>query len=210
MQVTLSNGDPRTPTPTSRWDYRTKVLIAYHYNYPSSGRYEFRLNTYKKRCYLLTEMCFTHDSWVKFDSTLTRMSWVRIEPAQRIRKLRWVRFESSHGDWHDLELSQLETAWVKNEWVNHSPNCKYFGYVHSVGRKNVPQIHQTTPHGHQFLAPLIPALSRALLGLVRTLPSFGVGGRCVLRSAPPSISVTNRRRVKIQTGIESPGRNLSY
>ena len=48
-------------------------------------------------------------------------------------------------------------------------------------------------------------LTRALLGLVRTLPSAGGGGRI----GPPSISETNRRRGKIQTAMERPGRDLS-
>ena len=49
-------------------------------------------------------------------------------------------------------------------------------------------------------------LTRALLGLARTLPSAGGGGAV---SAPPSISETNRRRGKIQTAMERPGRDLS-
>ena len=48
-------------------------------------------------------------------------------------------------------------------------------------------------------------LTRALLGLVRTLPLAGGGGV----SAPPSISETNRRGGKIQTAMERPGRDLS-
>ena len=49
-------------------------------------------------------------------------------------------------------------------------------------------------------------LTRALLGLVQPLPSAGGGGGGV---APPSISATNRRGGKIQTAMESPGRDLS-
>ena len=45
-------------------------------------------------------LCSTHVSWVKFDSTPTQMSRVRVES-------RWLSFES--------ELSQLDTAWVKVE-----------------------------------------------------------------------------------------------
>ena len=48
-------------------------------------------------------------------------------------------------------------------------------------------------------------LTRALLGLVRTLPLAGRGGRI----GPPSISETNRRGGKIQTAMERPGRDLS-
>ena len=51
----------------------------------------------------------------------------------------------------------------------------------------------------------VRVLTRALLGLVRTLPAAGGGGR----SGPPSISETNRRREKIQTAMESPGRDPS-
>ena len=56
-------------------------------------------------------------------------------------------------------------------------------------------------------------LTRALLGLVRTLPSAGGGGGGGRggggRSAPASILETNRRRGKIQTAMERPGRDLS-
>ena len=50
-------------------------------------------------------------------------------------------------------------------------------------------------------------LTRALLGLVRTLPFAGGGGGGLYR--PPSISETNRRGGKIQTVMERPGQDLS-
>ena len=52
----------------------------------------------------------------------------------------------------------------------------------------------------------VRVLTRALLGLVRTLPAAGGGGG---RSGPPSISETNRRKGKIQTALERPGRDPS-
>ena len=44
--------------------------------------------------------------------------------------------------------------------------------------------------------------TRALLGLVRPLPSAGGAG-------PPSISGTKRRGGKIQPAMERPGQNIS-
>ena len=59
----------------------------------------------------------------------------------------------------------------------------------------------------RFLMRIINSslLTRALLGLVRTLPFAGGGGPY----RPPSISETNRHRGKIQTAMERPGRDLS-
>ena len=50
-------------------------------------------------------------------------------------------------------------------------------------------------------------LTRALLGLVRPLPSAGGGGG--VRSGPQSISVTNGRGGKLQTAMERPGWDLT-
>ena len=55
------------------------------------------------------------------------------------------------------------------------------------------------------LQRLLMLLTRALLGLVR--PCLLLAGRSA--PPPPSISVTNRSDGKIQTAIESPGRDLS-
>ena len=52
--------------------------------------------------------------WVKCDSTLTRMSWVRVDSGKTISRLSWVRVES-YGLSHKLELSHLGADWVKVE-----------------------------------------------------------------------------------------------
>ena len=39
-------------------------------------------------------LCSTHESWVKFDSTLTQMSRVRVESAVKIKDMSRVRVES--------------------------------------------------------------------------------------------------------------------
>ena len=73
-------------------------------------------------------LCSTHESWVKFDSTLTLMSRVRVESAVKIKDMSRVRVESAvkikdmsrvrvESRWSSFEseLSQLNTAWVKVE-----------------------------------------------------------------------------------------------
>ena len=57
-------------------------------------------------------LCSTHESWVKFDSTLTQMSRVRVESAVKIKDMSRVRVESRWPSF-ESELSQLDTAWVK-------------------------------------------------------------------------------------------------
>ena len=59
-------------------------------------------------------LCSTHESWVKFDSTLTQMSRVRVESAVKIKDMSRVRVESCCSSF-ESELSQLDTAWVKVE-----------------------------------------------------------------------------------------------
>ena len=59
--------------------------------------------------------------------------------------------------------------------------------------------------GIEEIGQIPPPLKRALLGLVRPLPSAGGGAVAGL----PTISVTNRHGGKIQPAMESPGRNLS-
>ena len=69
-------------------------------------------------------LCSTHESWVKFDSTLTQMSRVRVES-------RWSSFES--------ELSQLDTAWVKVESIIfQGENVKILQWSVTLQRKNQP------------------------------------------------------------------------
>ena len=62
----------------------------------------------------LPGLCSTHESWVKFDSTLTQMSRVRVESAVKIKDMSRVRVESRWSSF-ESELSQLDTAWVKVE-----------------------------------------------------------------------------------------------
>ena len=57
-------------------------------------------------------MCLTHESWVKFDSTLTQMSRVRVESTMNIKDMSRVRVESCWSSF-ESELSQLDTARVK-------------------------------------------------------------------------------------------------
>ena len=62
----------------------------------------------------LAGLCSTHESWVKFDSTLTQMSRVRVESAVKMKDMSRVRVESRWSSF-ESELSQLDTAWVKVE-----------------------------------------------------------------------------------------------
>ena len=62
----------------------------------------------------IPRLCSTYESWVKFDSTLTQMSRVRVESAVKIKDMSRVRVESRCSSF-ESELSQLDTAWVKVE-----------------------------------------------------------------------------------------------
>ena len=59
-------------------------------------------------------LCSTHESSVKFDSTLTKMSRVRVESAVKSTDMSRVRVESRWSSF-ESELSYLDTAWVKVE-----------------------------------------------------------------------------------------------
>ena len=59
-------------------------------------------------------LCSTRESWVKFESTLTQMSRVRVESAVKIKDMSRVRVESRWSSF-ESELSQLDTAWVNVE-----------------------------------------------------------------------------------------------
>ena len=59
-------------------------------------------------------LCSTHESWVKFGSTLTQTSRVRVESAVKIKDMSRVRVESRWSSF-ESELSQLDTTWVKVE-----------------------------------------------------------------------------------------------
>ena len=63
---------------------------------------------------LVPGLCSTHESWVKFDSTLTQMSRVRVESAMKIKDMSRAWVESGWSSF-ESELSQLDTAWVKIE-----------------------------------------------------------------------------------------------
>ena len=64
--------------------------------------------------YHVPGLCSTHESWVKFDSTLTQMSRVRVESALKIRDMSRVRVESCRSSF-ESEMIQLNTAWVNVE-----------------------------------------------------------------------------------------------
>ena len=61
-------------------------------------------------------LCSTHESWVKFDSTLTQMSRVRVESAMKIKDLSRVRVESRWSSF-ESELSQLDRYCSSQSWV---------------------------------------------------------------------------------------------
>ena len=65
-------------------------------------------------CWCWTGLCSTHESWVKFDLTLTQMSRVRVQSAVKIKEMSRVRVESCLSPF-ESELSQLDTDWVKVE-----------------------------------------------------------------------------------------------
>ena len=80
--------------------------------------------------------------------------------------------------------------------------------IYTVKKNSTSGSRWSLGKSHCILSVLIDApscLTRALLGLVRTLPSAGGGPY----RPPPSISETNRRRGKIQTAMERSGRDLS-
>ena len=83
-------------------------------------------------------LCSTHESWVKFDSTLTQMSRVRVESAVKIQDMSWVRVESRWLSF-ESELSQLDTAWVKVEsLIFRRENVKILQFSVALQRKNQP------------------------------------------------------------------------
>ena len=81
-------------------------------------------------------LCSTHESWVKFDSTLTQMSRVRVESAVKIQDMSRVRVESRWLSF-ESELSQLDTAWVKVEsLIFRRENVKILQLSVTLQRKN--------------------------------------------------------------------------
>ena len=53
-------------------------------------------------------------AWVNFDSTLTEISRVRVEPTVKIKNMSRIRVESRWSSF-ESELSQLDSPWVKVE-----------------------------------------------------------------------------------------------
>ena len=83
-------------------------------------------------------LCSNHESWVKFDSTLTQMSRVRVESAVKIRDMSRVRVESRWLSF-ESELSHLDTAWVKVEsLIFRRENVKILQLSVTLQRKNQP------------------------------------------------------------------------
>ena len=83
-------------------------------------------------------LCSTHESWVKFDSTLTQMSRVRVESAVKIQDMSRVRVESRWLSF-ESELSQLDTAWVKVEsLIFRRENVKILQLSVTLQRKSQP------------------------------------------------------------------------
>ena len=83
-------------------------------------------------------LCSTHEPWVKFDSTLTQMSRVRVESAVKIQDMSRVRVESRWLSF-ESELSQLDTAWVKVEsLIFRRENVKILQLSVTLQRKNQP------------------------------------------------------------------------
>ena len=85
-----------------------------------------------------TGLCSTHESWVKFDSTLTQMSRVRVESAVKIQDMSRVRVESRWLSF-ESEMSQLDTAWVKVEsLIFRRENVKILQLSVTLQRKSQP------------------------------------------------------------------------
>ena len=106
--------------------------------------------------YLYAGLCSTHESWVKFDSTLTQMSRVRVESAVKIKDMSRVRVESRWSSF-ESELSQLDTAWVKVEsLIFRRENVKILQLSVTLQRKNQPTatFHRHPPPGQQPFSKL--------------------------------------------------------
>ena len=101
-------------------------------------------------------LCSTHESWVKFDSTLTQMSRVRVESAVKIKDMSRARVESRWSSF-ESELSQLDTAWVKVESrIFLKRKRQYFAFICSL-TENEPAyscIWPPPPPGQQLFAKL--------------------------------------------------------
>ena len=87
------------------------------------------------------------------------------------------------------------------------------GYFQATGRGDLKISSlglgsKPSPNTHNRQGNERTELIRALLGLVRPLPSAGGGGGGAQRPLP-TISVTNRRGGTIQPALESPGRDIS-
>ena len=101
-------------------------------------------------------LCSTNESWVKFDSTLTQMSRVRVESAVKIKDMSRVRVESCWSSF-ESELSQLDTAWVKIEaMIFRGENVKILQLSVTLQRKNQPTatFDRTPPPGQQLFTKL--------------------------------------------------------
>ena len=103
----------------------------------------------------LPGLCSTHESWVKFDSTLTQMSRVRVESTVKIQDMSRVRVESLWLSF-ESELSQLDTAWVKvKALIFRRENVKILKLSVTLQRKNQPTatFDRTLPPPGQQLFP---------------------------------------------------------
>ena len=83
-------------------------------------------------------LCLTHESWIKFDSTLTQMSWVRVESALKIRNMSRVRVES--------RWSRLSQTWVNRKLLE----SKWSRLI--LWRKNVMILLRAKPKAERVLA----------------------------------------------------------
>ena len=90
-------------------------------------------------------LCSTHESWVKFDSTLTQMSRVRVESAVKIRDMSRVRVESCQ--------SSLESSWINwillesklSHWFFWRESVKILHLSVMLPERNNLQLHSTAP-----------------------------------------------------------------
>ena len=98
-------------------------------------------------------LCSTHESWVKFDSTLTQMSRVRVESAVKIKDMSRVRVESCWSSF-ESELSQLDTAWVKVESMILQDLAVICNFTETEPTYSYIRPHSPPPPGQQLFPKL--------------------------------------------------------
>ena len=118
----------------------------------------WRFSGWQQGCARLMSRCSTHESWVKFDSTLTQMSRVRVESAVKIKAMSRVRVESRWSSF-ESELSQLDNAWVKVEsMIFRGENVKILQL--SVFTEKEPTYSYIRPHPPPPGQQLFPKLGK--------------------------------------------------